>query len=70
MPAKARLERDMKLELAIYVTTFALVGMSYLLSGKKEFRDAAVQELEHTAQLDALMRPLLLFTLKTPVAHC
>ena len=60
----------MNLELAIYVTTFALIGMSYLLSGKRELRNAAVQELEHNAQLDALMRPMLLFTVKTPVAHC
>ena len=60
----------MKLELAIYVTTFALIGMSYLLSGKKELRNAAARELEHNAQLDAIMRPMLLFTLKTPVAHC
>lgn len=60
----------MKLELAIYVATFTLIGMSYLLSGKKEFRNATVRELEHNAQLDAIMRPMLLFTLKTPVAHC
>lgn len=60
----------MTLELAIYVTTFALISARYLLSGKKELRRAAVQELEHTAQLDALVRPMLLFTLKAPVAHC
>ena len=60
----------MKLELAIYVTTFALIGASYLLSGKKDLRSAAAQELERTAELDALMRPMLLFTLKAPVAHC
>jgi hypothetical protein len=60
----------MNLELAIYVTVFAIIGASYLLSGKKELRSPAVQEHKHEAELEALVRPMLLFTLKAPVAHC
>lgn len=60
----------MNLELAIYVTTIALIGASYLLSGKKELRNAAAQQRQHDAEFDVLMRPMLLFTMKAPVAHC
>jgi hypothetical protein len=60
----------MNLELAIYVTTLALIGASYLLSGKKDIRIAAAQQREHDAELEALVRPMLLFTMKAPVAHC
>ncbi len=60
----------MNLELAIYFTTFAIIGASYLFSGKKELRIAAAQQRQHDAELDALVRPVLLFTMKAPVAHC
>ncbi|HEX5750627.1 MAG TPA: hypothetical protein VFZ09_30650 [Archangium sp.] len=60
----------MNLELAIYVTTLALIGASYLLSGKRELRGAAAQQRQHDAELDALVRPMLLFSMKAPVAHC
>lgn len=60
----------MNLELAIYVTTFALISARYLLSGKKELRSTAAQQRKHEAELDALVRPMLLFTSKAPVAHC
>lgn len=60
----------MNLEFAIYVTTLAIIGASYLLSGKREFRNAAAQQRRHEAELDALMRPMLLFTSKAPMAHC
>jgi hypothetical protein len=58
------------LELAIYVTTLAIIGASYLLSGKREPRSTAAQQREHDAELEALVRPMLLFTMKAPVAHC
>ncbi|MCY1077124.1 hypothetical protein [Archangium lansingense] len=60
----------MNLELVIYVTTFAIISASYLLSGKKELRSNAAQQRKHEAELDALVRPLLLFTSKAPVAYC
>lgn len=60
----------MNLELAIYVTTFAIIGASYLLSGKKEQRATAAQQLEYDAELEVLVRPMLLFAMKAPVAHC
>ncbi len=64
------MERVMKLELAIYVTAAALIGASYLLSGKKGLRSTAAQRRQHEAELDALVRPMLLFTNKAPVATC
>ncbi|WP_375765883.1 hypothetical protein NR798_29825 [Archangium gephyra] len=60
----------MNLELAIYFTTFAIIGASYLLSGKKEQRAAAAQQLKYDAELESLVRPMLLFAMKAPVAHC
>ncbi|WP_147332738.1 hypothetical protein [Archangium gephyra] len=60
----------MNLELAIYVTTLALIGVSYLLSGKRELRNAAAQQRQHDAELETLVRPVLLFTMKASVAHC
>jgi hypothetical protein len=58
------------LEFAIYFTTFALIGASYLLSGKKELRAAAAQQRQYDAELETLVRPVLLFAMKAPVAHC
>lgn len=61
----------MNLELAIYVTVFVLIGTSYLLSGKKKRQSTAAQhDARLDAELDALVRPMLLFTSKAPVAHC
>jgi hypothetical protein len=61
----------MNLELAIYVTTFALISASLLMiSGKRGPRGAAAREREHAEALDALVRPMLLFTTTAPVAHC
>lgn len=60
----------MNLELAIYVTAFALVGASMLLSSKWSPRNAAAREREHAEALDALVRPMLLFTTTASVAHC
>ncbi|HYO55518.1 hypothetical protein [Archangium sp.] len=64
------MERIMNFELAIYVTTFALIGASFLLSGKKESRNTAAQKRRNDAELDALVRPVLLFSITAPVAHC
>ena len=58
----------MNLELAIYVTTFALIGASMLL--KRSPRSVAASERQHAEALDALVRPMLLFTTTAPVAHC
>jgi hypothetical protein len=60
----------MNIELAIYVTTFALISAGLLLSGKKELRNAVARERQDTAELEALMRPVLLFSVTAPVAHC
>ncbi len=60
----------MNLELAIYFATFALIGASYLLTGNKELRASAAQQRQHEAELDVLVRPMLLFTSKASVAHC
>ncbi|HYO67246.1 MAG TPA: hypothetical protein VEU33_14315 [Archangium sp.] len=60
----------MNLEVAIYVTTLALIGASYLLSGKRELRSTAAQQRQHDAELEALVRPVLFFTMKASVAHC
>lgn len=60
----------MNLELAIYVTTFAIIGASILLSGKRNPRSAAARERQHAEALDTLVRPMLLFTTTAPVAHC
>ena len=60
----------MTLETAIFVTTFALLGASLLLSGKRDLRNTAAQARRDDAELDALFRPVLLFTLTAPVAHC
>ncbi|QRK07600.1 hypothetical protein JQX13_47690 [Archangium violaceum] len=60
----------MRIELAIYVTTFALVSASFLFSGRRELRSNTVRERKNAAELDELMRPLLLFNIKAPVAHC
>lgn len=64
------MERDMRIELAIYVATFALVSASILLSGRRELRSNSVQERKNAAELDALMRNVLLFNTKAPVARC
>jgi hypothetical protein len=60
----------MNLELAIYVTTFALISASLLISGKRGARGAAARERQHAEALDALVRPMLLFTTTASVAHC
>jgi hypothetical protein len=60
----------MSLETAIFVTTFALLGASLLLSGKRDLQNTAERERRDAAELDALFRPVLLFTTTTPVAHC
>jgi hypothetical protein len=60
----------MNLDTAILVTTFALLGVSLLLSGRKSSRHTSVREHEESADLDALFRPVLLFTTTAPVAHC
>ncbi|WNG38141.1 hypothetical protein F0U60_33930 [Archangium minus] len=60
----------MRIELAIYVTTFALVSASILFSGRRELRSNAVRERKNAAELDALLRPMLLFSATAPVAHC
>jgi hypothetical protein len=60
----------MNLELAIYVTTFAIIGASLLISGKRGPRSGAARERKHAEALDALVRPMLLFTTTAPVAHC
>ncbi|PTL78331.1 hypothetical protein [Vitiosangium sp. GDMCC 1.1324] len=60
----------MTTELAIYVTAFAIITAGLLLSGKRELRNAAAQKRKNAAEIDALVRPVLLFTTTTPVAHC
>ncbi|MGZ3458748.1 MAG: hypothetical protein ACXU86_09600 [Archangium sp.] len=60
----------MRLETVILVTTFALLGASLLLSGKREPRSPAARARGDAAELDALVRPALLFTTTAPVAHC
>jgi hypothetical protein len=60
----------MNLETAILVTTFALLGASLLLSGRKNPRNTLRPEHGKDAELDALFRPVLLFTTTAPVAYC
>jgi hypothetical protein len=60
----------MNIERVIYFTTFALIGASYLLSGKRELRAAAIQQRQYDAELETLVRPVLLFAMKAPVAQC
>jgi hypothetical protein len=58
----------MSIETALFVTTFALISASLLLSGRKN--PHAPQKHGKDAELDALFRPVLLFTTTAPVAHC
>ena len=60
----------MRLETAILVTTFALMGASLLLSGKREPRSTMARQLRDAAELEALVRPALLFATTAQVAHC
>jgi hypothetical protein len=60
----------MNLETAILVTTFALLSASLLLSGRKDLRNTMTRERRDASELDALFRPVLLFTTTAPVAHC
>ncbi|MFY0523811.1 hypothetical protein ACN28I_11770 [Archangium gephyra] len=60
----------MNIERVIYFTTFALIGASYLLSGKRELRAAAAQQRQYDAELETLVRPVLFFAMKAPVAQC
>ncbi len=60
----------MRFELAIYVTTFAIISTSILL-GRKRGRAPthAAEALQHP-EVDALVRPLLLFSTTATLAHC
>jgi hypothetical protein len=63
----------MRLETAIFVTTFAFLGARLLLSGRKGLRNVVKQERGNAAGLDELaelFRPTLLFTTTKTVAHC
>ncbi|HEX8822453.1 MAG TPA: hypothetical protein VF794_21180 [Archangium sp.] len=58
----------MSIETAIFVTTFVFMGAHLLLSGRRGNRVTA--EREHTAEIHEFVRPVLLFTVKAPVAMC
>lgn len=60
----------MSIETALFVTTFALMSASLLLLGRKTPRATATPGHGKDAELDALFRPVLLFTTTAPVAHC
>jgi hypothetical protein len=60
----------MNLGTTLLVTTFALLGASLLLSGRKNPHGTLRQEHRKDAELDALFRPVLLFTTTAPVAYC
>jgi hypothetical protein len=64
------MEGTMSLETAIFVTTFAILGARLLISGNRDIRSAAEREHKNTVELDALFRPVLLFTTTAPVARC
>jgi hypothetical protein len=59
----------MRLEIAIYVTTFALVSTSLLLGRKRGRAPTNAAEALHP-ELDKLVRHTLLFNTTAPVAHC
>jgi hypothetical protein len=60
----------MSIETALFVTTFALISASLLLSGRKNSLAPANPKHGKDTELDALFRPVLLFTTTAPVAHC
>jgi hypothetical protein len=63
----------MRLETAIFVTTFAFLGARLLLSGRKGLCNVMEQESGNAAELeelDELFRPILLFTTTKTVARC
>ncbi len=60
----------MSLEIAIYVTTFAIISASLLLGRKGSRATAnAADPLQHP-ELEKLVRPMLLFSTTAPMAHC
>lgn len=60
----------MSIETALFFTTFALISARLLLSGRKNPHATATQKHGKDTELDALFRPVLLFTTTAPVAHC
>lgn len=65
----------MSLETAIFVTTFALLGASLLLSSKRDTRRRTVARgrrgnAAELHELHELVRPALLFTTTARIAHC
>jgi hypothetical protein len=63
----------MRLETAIFVTTFAFLGARLLISSRKGLRNVVEQErgsAAELAELHELFRPTLLFTTTKTVAHC
>jgi hypothetical protein len=60
----------MRLEIAIYVTTFAIVSASLLLGRKGSRASTNAAQALPPPELDALVRPMLLFRTTALMAHC
>ena len=60
----------MRFETAIIVTTFVFTGIRLLLSGRRNPQVLQERERQHVAEVHELVRPVLLFSTRAPVAMC
>jgi hypothetical protein len=60
----------MSLEIAIYVTTFAVISASLLLGRKSRRATTNAAESFQHPEIEKLVRPLLLFSTTAPMVHC
>ena len=60
----------MSLETAVFFTTFVFLGAHLMLSGRRSNQVSEARERQHVAEVHELVRPVLLFSIKAPVALC
>jgi hypothetical protein len=60
----------MSLETAVFFTTFVFLGARLVLSGRRSNQVTQTRERQHIAEVHELVRPVLLFSIKAPVALC
>jgi hypothetical protein len=60
----------MNFEIAVFFTTFVFLGTRLVLSGRRSNQVTQARELQHVAEVHELVRPVLLFSTKAPVALC
>jgi hypothetical protein len=60
----------MSFETAVFFTTFVFLGARLVLLGRKSNQVTQAQERQHVAEVHELVRPVLLFSTKAPVALC